>query len=387
MKTRILLLHNILWSHYKATVFSELNKLMEDNLCELLVIQFAMTERQRKALGEIDLTNHNYPYKLLFNASIEEIPWYRQALEIFKELRTHRFSVIIIPGYAYVICWCALFYSILTRKKIIVSFDSTEIDNPKSWWKEPIKRWFINKCDASMCYGDKSREYLIKLGMSPNNIYTRCQATDNQKVAEIHSVAILNREFNLIQGNLCLHNFIYVGRLSKEKNLEILLSAYTKVKLGNEHAADWGLIIVGDGPEKEALQQLVGKVGARDVCFTGGLPWEEIPKYHALSDVLVLPSMSEPWGLVVNEAMACGLPVLVSNHCGSAYELVSEGENGFTFDPRDGRDLQKKLAFFVDQPQAVKRMGEQSRRTIVDYSPQKAARQMMNCIKGGVVGG
>lgn len=387
MKTRVLLLHNILWSHYKGIVFSELNKLMEDNSCELFVIQFAMTEKQRKGLGDIDLTDHNYPYKLLFNSSLEEIPWYRQVLEIFKELRTHRFDVIIIPGYAYVMCWCALFYAKLTRKNVIVSFDSTEMDNPKSCWKEPMKRWFISKCDAAMCYGTKSKEYVVNLGMSPKNVYTRRQAADNQKIAEIHSAALLNREFNLGQANLCRHNFIYVGRLSKEKNLETLLSAYSKVKQENEQAADWGLIIVGGGPEKEALQQLVAKVGVRDVCFTGGQTWVEVPRYHALSDVLVLPSLSEPWGLVVNEAMVCGLPVLVSNHCGAAYDIVSEGENGFTFDPRDGQDLQKKLAFFVDKPQVAKRMGEQSRRIIADYSPQNAALQMLRCIKTVAAGG
>jgi len=380
MKKKILLLHNILWSRYKAIVFSEFNRLMEDSIFELYVIQFAMTEMQRKGLGTIDLTDHRYPYKMIFSSSLDEVPWYRKLSKIFVELKTHSFDIIIIPGYAYIMCWCALLYSMMTNKIIVVSFDSTELDNPKYWWKESLKKWFISKCSAAMCYGTNSRLYLLKLGMPDATIFTRCQATDNQTIDEIHGEVHLNRESNQLEAKVCPHNFIYVGRLSKEKNIEILLSAYSKVKLGNEQAADWGLIIVGDGPEKEHLQQMVDKLGVRDVCFTGGRKWSEIPRYYALSDVFVLPSLSEPWGLVVNEAMVCGLPVLVSSCCGSAPDLVSERINGFTFEPKDEQDLQKKLAFFVDHPQEVKQMGERSREIIANFSPQKAAQQMMKCV-------
>ena len=381
MSTRILLLHNILWSHYKAIVFTEFNKLMEENSCELFVLQFALMENQRKGIGVIEIADHNYPYRLLFNSSLEEVPWYRKIFTIFNELRRHQFDIIIIPGYSYSMCWCALLYSKLTNRKVVVSCDSTTYDNPKHWWKEWIKKLFIAKCSAGMCYGIKSKEYLLELGMPLNKIFMRCQATDNQRIFNINDSAMLNRECDQIQAKLCPHNFIYVGRLSKEKNLEILLSAYSKVKLKNAQAADWGLIIVGEGPEKDNLQEFVKRMGVGDVYFTGGKNWKEIPRYHALSDVLVLPSLSEPWGLVVNEAMVCGLPVIVSTHCGAAYDIVYEGENGFTFDPGDEQDLQKKLTFFVDQPQAAKKMGEQSLRIIANYSPQKAALQMMRCIK------
>jgi len=381
MRTRILLLHNILWSRYKAIVFSEFNKLMEDFSCEFFVLQFARTDNQRKGLGEIELVDHNYPYELMLDSNLDEAPWYLKVFKTFKVLTARQFDVIIIPGYAYIMCWCALIYAKTTNKIVIVSFDSTADDNPKYWWKESIKRWYISKCSAAMCYGIKSKEYLMKLGMPSENIFTRCQAIDNQNIELIHNNAIQNRDSDQFKENLRPHNFVYVGRLSKEKNLEILLSTYSKMKLENEQAADWGLILVGDGPEKAALQQLASKLRVRDVFFAGGKSWREIPRYHALSDVLVLPSLSEPWGLVVNEAMVCGLPVIVSNRCGAAHDLVREGENGFTFDPMDGPDLQKKLAFFVDHLQAATLMGEQSRRIITDYSPRMAALQMMRCIK------
>ena len=381
MKTRVLLLHNILWSHYKAIVFSELYKLFQNDGFELLVLQLATTEKQRKNLGNIDLSSHNYPYKLLFNSSIEEIPSHKQVCAIIRELLANHFDIIVIPGYAYIMCWFALLYSRLTGKKIIVSFDSTEMDNPKQWFKEWIKRRFISQCHGAFCYGTKSKEYLVKLGMPSENVYTRCQATDNRKLADIHGAALENRDAQLCENKFCSYNCIYVGRLSEEKNIVTLLSAFARVKRENAQAHDWGLILVGDGPEKLSLQQEVADLQIPDVFFVGGKAWGEVPRYYALSNVFILPSVSEPWGLVVNEAMVCGLPVIVSNNCGAAYDIVLNGENGFTFDPLDETDLAHKMALFMDSPLEIERMGGNSRKIIADYSPLHAAEQMLRGLK------
>jgi glycosyltransferase involved in cell wall biosynthesis len=381
MKTGVLILHNIMWTHYKAIVFSQLYTLTQKENYELFVLQLATTENNRKKLGDMDLSNHKYPYKLLFNSSIEEIPWHKQIAATFKEMMTRRFDIIVIIGYSYLMCWCAMLYGRLTGKKIIVSFDSTEMDNPKHWYKEWVKKLFISNCNAAFCYGTKSKEYLIKLGMSSNNIYTRCQATDNRKIVKLHGTALANRDSLIKNNNYCTYNCIYVGRLSKEKNITTLLDAFCKVKRNNKQASKWGLIIIGDGPEKQVLQQKVTDLQIADVSFVGGLAWGSVPNYYALSDVFVLPSMSEPWGLVVNEAMVCGLPVIVSNRCGAAYDIVRDGENGFTFEPHDVEVLAQKLAFFMDNPEEIERMGKNSRNIIADYSPQHAAEQMLQGLK------
>jgi hypothetical protein len=195
MKTKVLILHNVLWSHYKAVVFSELNRLFREDRFELLVLQLAVTGKKQKGFGHIDLSSHNYPYRLLFNKSIEEIPWHKQIPATFKVLTTNHFDIIVIPGYAYVMCWCALLCGHLKGKTIIVSFDSTEMDNPKRWYKEWLKKFFITCCHGAFCYGTKAKEYLIKLGMPEGYIYTRCQATDNRKIADIHGAALATRDY------------------------------------------------------------------------------------------------------------------------------------------------------------------------------------------------
>jgi len=112
-------------------------------------------------------------------------------------------------------------------------------------------------------------------------------------------------------------NIIYVGRFSKEKNLLFLLSAYKKL-----NTDDWGFILVGNGPQYQKLNDFINKNSICNVFLPGFKQKGEIPQYLAVSDVFILASISEPWGLVVNEAMAAGLPVLISKRCGCYSDLI-----------------------------------------------------------------
>jgi glycosyltransferase involved in cell wall biosynthesis len=376
MKLKVLLLHNIMWSHYKAAVFSELFSILDKNKFEFKVVQFALTEKQREGLGSIDFSHHRYPYELLFNSSMDEVPIARQIWAIVRVMYNFPCDIIVIPGYAYSMCWIAWLFSVLSRRKIMVSFDSTEMDNPHPWYKEALKRLFIAGCSGAFCYGNKSREYLLKLGMKDKDIHVRCQATDNERIRSNWLTANDKKVELTTTYHFSRHNLIYVGRLSREKNIDSLLSAYARVKKGNPRADDWGLIIVGEGPERQALTKMVADGNMANVYFTGGKSWEEVPAFYALSNVFVLPSLSEPWGLVVNEAMVCGLPVIVSNRCGAAYDILEHGENGFMFDPLDVNDLAGRLSYFVDNHDEIERMGSNSQRLIADFTPLHAAQQM-----------
>jgi len=108
---------------------------------------------------------------------------------------------------------------------------------------------------------------------------------------------------------------------------------------------------------------------------------ERGPEFYALADVLVLPSFSEPWGLVVNEAMVCGLPVIVSNRAGASFDLVKNGKNGFTFNPYDWKELAELMRKFTKGEVDIKEMGYNSKEIIREYTPEKAARQMLVGIK------
>ncbi len=179
------------------------------------------------------------------------------------------------------------------------------------------------------------------------------------------------------QFRIPFHNFLYVGRFSAEKNIFQLLKAYKR--LIGQHA--WGLLLVGDGPQMGKIKNCVKKYAIKNVFMPGFQQKEEIPKFFAVSDVLILPSISEPWGLVVNEAMAAGLPVLVSSRCGCYPDIVKEGINGFGFDPYDERRLFGLMKEIVESKYDLVSMGAASQDIIRDYTPEKAAQIVLKTIE------
>jgi len=140
------------------------------------------------------------------------------------------------------------------------------------------------------------------------------------------------------------------------------------------------LVLVGSGPLEEELRSK-----AKAWCI-GGLhfvPWksyEELPHYYALASCFILPSVCEPWGLVVNEAMACGLPVLVSEHCGCAPELCRPGENGFAFDPHCPGRLAQLMREMSSSDGRLSAFGQTSRRIIASFTPQTWAQALGACV-------
>ena len=174
------------------------------------------------------------------------------------------------------------------------------------------------------------------------------------------------------------HNLIYVGRLiDRLKNITTLIDAFKAVKEQLPGAADWGLLLVGDGEDREQLTTLIQDMP--QVRIITGRSWQDVPAYLALSNALVLPSYSEPWGLVVNEAMVCELPVLVSDRCGCAPDLVDPGINGFVFDPYQPEQLLDSLTKLINYSAADRAgMGMASAKKIAAYSPEAVAGEMLN---------
>ncbi|MGC8979482.1 glycosyltransferase family 4 protein [Caldisericum sp.] len=218
--------------------------------------------------------------------------------------------------------------------------------------------------------------------MIEDRIFIKCQATDNHTIENICLDYKIKREELKKQYGFNKYNFIYVGRLSPEKNLITLLKAFDNIIKNEKESKDWGLIIVGDGPQRKELEEFVEKYNLKNyVFFVGGKSWKEVVEYYTLADVFILPSLSEPWGLVVNEAMICGLPVIVSKSAGSYWDLLKEGINGFGFDPLNQKELENIMLKFISGEVNMKKMGEASKEIIKEYTPENAARQMLKGIE------
>ena len=178
--------------------------------------------------------------------------------------------------------------------------------------------------------------------------------------------------------------FLTVARLTCEKNLARTMGAYAAYRAdAGTHAWDW--VVCGDGPLRGCLLQLRQTHGLSDhVAFPGFVQLDGLPSYYAHADALLLPSIKEPWGLVVNEAMASGLPVVVSRACGCAEDLVEEGANGFTFDPLSPDAIKEALLAMHQTSEAQRQeMGLRSRSLISEWSPARFAEGLWRAVELG----
>jgi glycosyltransferase involved in cell wall biosynthesis len=164
---------------------------------------------------------------------------------------------------------------------------------------------------------------------------------------------------------------LFVGRLVPEKGVFDLLEAYAKLESGLR--SEVGLVFAGDGASREELAQQAKRISPGTVCFPGFAQREDLAGLYALAECLVLPTHSDPWGLVVNEAMACGLPIIVTSVAGCAADLVEDGWNGFVAPPRDSEKLSVAINALVRQPGLRQRMSAHSLERIRSYSPEACA--------------
>lgn len=243
--------------------------------------------------------------------------------------------------------------------------ESTELDNPSSEYRDFAKKQSLRAYESALVAGKAHQEYLSKLGFR----------------GEINIVGnvVNNRLFRPPEANERENRILFVGRLLDIKNVDLLLQSYSK--LCEKHPA-WVLSIVGDGPQKQKLMHLATKLGIDDsVEFNGALQPEEVRNEYNRAAIFVLPSKSEPWGLVVNEAMANGLPVIVSEKCGSVSELIQNDDTGYTFNPFSADDLSSKLNMLIENGHLRSTMGANSMKRIQEYSPTSYAEKVYQALK------
>jgi N-acetyl-alpha-D-glucosaminyl L-malate synthase BshA len=166
---------------------------------------------------------------------------------------------------------------------------------------------------------------------------------------------------------------IYVGRLHSVKGLEYLITAMNLIKDKEPNAR---IILIGDGSEKEKLKTIVKNLMLESrINFFGGVPNQKIPEYLTASDVFVLPSLSESFGIVNLEAMASGLPV-VTTKVGGLPEIVTEGENGFLVEPKNPQQLAEKILFLLKNDELRLKMSLNNREKVKQYRWENVVAQL-----------
>lgn len=334
------------------------------------VLQIAKNELSRKKMEGKNI-EYNYNYTLLFDDYIENIPKLKEIWKVLTFIIKYQPDVLNVSGYSSSASTIpAIVLGKLMGIKIVMSNESTKQDNSRSGLKETIKRWAVKASSGFVVFGKSSEDYLVELGAKREKVIVKKGAVvDNERILNIFEKNKGSKPFSNIKTE---KNFIFVGRISSEKNVRLLVQAFQELNL-----ADWGLIIVGNGSDDlSVLTQIKEK--PENIYKFDGVGWTEIPKFFTQADCLVLPSKSEPWGLVVNEAMVCGLSVIVSDACGCVEDLVHN--NGFTIIPNNLNSL-KAAMNNISTHANLEEMKENSKEIIKSFAVDSVAMEYVKNIE------
>jgi glycosyltransferase involved in cell wall biosynthesis len=243
----------------------------------------------------------------------------------------------------------------------------------RAWWREVVKRRIVRQFSAALVGGTPHREYVVELGLNPDRVFDGYDVVDN----DYYRISSDNVrvEANAVRAKHGLPErfFLASARFIPKKNLPRLVRAFAAYRAA-AGAGAWDLVLLGDGPEMPTIVQLIEGLKLQDsVQLPGFRPLSDLPNYYGLAGALVHASTTEQWGLVVNEAMASGLPVIVSRTCGCAPDLVTNGLTGLDFDPYDEAGLTRAMLTVAGPTFDLAAMGRAARARVADWGPARFA--------------
>lgn len=345
---------------------------------------------QERPWGNID-DKIQFPLKTLLPQdttcpTIDRRPWSKVAASLIPGcLEALKPDILAIPGWGFPVSQAALKWSRRHKIPAILMSESKWDDERRQCWKEWIKSWlYVRHHRSALVGGQLHRDYLIKLGFPPERIFLGYNAVDNQ---HFQFGAALARENQLAarkrQPKIPVKPyFLVVTRLIKRKNVCRLIEAFGayRQQIGEEKA--WDMVVCGSGEEEPSIRTLIQEKKLNDcVHLPGFISYQGITDWYGLAHAFVHPAIQEPWGLVINEACAAGLPIVCSQTVGACHELVHQGDNGLFFDPKSTEKMTDALlAMHQQTSESRMKMGQLSQMIVANYSPQSFAKGLFEAI-------
>lgn len=291
-------------------------------------------------------------------------------LHSLKNMLSLDVDVYVVGGWNYLAAWTALVASKLRECPIgIISANTTQA--PAS---EMVLSHLLTYFDFYFALSDSAQENFTRMGINQSRIETLPNAVDVAKFQDSISMPKqreIRQQWDLPDSGIVL----YVGNIESVKGVDTLINAsMLSTKINH-------LLIIGDGPQKENMKELSNNKDGVEITFTGRLPNPELPNYYALSDLFVLPTKGDTWGLVVNEAMACGTPVISTTEAGASGELLRHGENGLVIPPNDEASLAEAIDRLLTNDEERQKFAEKSLKYAERYTPEKYAEQLVEVVE------
>lgn len=263
----------------------------------------------------------------------------------------------------------ALLLKPLWRWKVVIAYEGSSpgVDFRNSRLRLLVRQMMASVADAFITNSHAGREYLTQvLHFEESRAFVFPYEIPSAK-----SLLEGFEETDLPHPELQQPVFLFVGRVIPRKGLDVLLQAC--LLLEQKGFKNYTLLVVGDGEQREKLQTFTREHDLTScVKWVGHVNYDQINSYFQAADVFVLPTLEDTWGVVVLEAMLFGKPVLCSSGAGTS-EMITDGENGYVFDPKQPQELAVLMQKFIDSPQIIEEMGKRSYQKILQYNPETAS--------------
>ena len=307
--------------------------------------------------------------------------------EIEALLRELQVDIVIVNGWVVKTCLQALRAAKRMKIPCLVRGEANNLRR-RPLWKSWLQRLLVRRYDAVLPIGKANREFYRSHGISAAKMFSAPYCVDNQRFVRAAADAEARRanlriRWNIPEDAVC---YLYCGKFEPKKHplelVEVFLKASQALMQSDSVSRPVHLLMVGDGVLRHQCEQLVTRLSSKGtVTFAGFLNQTQIVEAYVAADVLVLPSDSgETWGLVVNEAMACGRPAIVSDQVGCAQDLIIPEQTGWTFRMGAWETLVRQIVRIAEAPTVLLGMDEHCRNLVQEYSPKVAAEGIVQSI-------
>ncbi|HJX58993.1 MAG TPA: glycosyltransferase family 4 protein [Patescibacteria group bacterium] len=350
---------------------------------DLMVFFYSISAKNRR--WQVNRKTIKFKYQILKSFDIpfgknDYIP-FTVSFNFLKKLLISKPNVVIAPGWADFPSYVSAIYCKLFGKKLILRSESTVYED--NWRRKvfmPLTKFMVNCADAYIAAGTRAKNYLVKLGAKKEKIFVGYSAIDVKlfslvsKASWAEKVALRKKLGIGPKDRVVMFN----GQLIIRKGVYDLLEAFKKILLSFPNAT---LLMVGYGMEMLGIEKYIRDNRlTKKVILTGFVDNKLLPKYYGISDIFVLPSREETWGMVINEAMASGLPVITGDKVGAGADLIKSGVNGYIFPSGNINKMVTAIEKLLKDRSKRVRFGMESRRIINSFGIDQLVEAILKSI-------
>lgn len=345
------LIHSIFPAPYRTGVFELLKKQFD----VIVFFERISNENRNK-----DWFVRNDQYHLLTKK--EDCALYKSEMKKLNE-----YDLVLAYDYSTFLAMKLMLKCIIEKIPYMINCDGAFI-NPHLV-KDQIKRFFIKRAAGCLANGEHSKLYFKYYGATDDNIYMH-------NFSSLYEKDILKQNYNLeekaaFKSDLGLENkptAITVGQFIYRKGFDVLINSWANVR------KEYNLLIIGGGDKKHEYQDQITSLGLKNVQLIDFMTPQQLKYYYRASDLFVLPTREDVWGLVINEAMASGLPVITTDKCIAGLELIKENQNGFIVPINDEKELAMKINTILSDYELSNNMAQYNLKKIKNYTIENIAK-------------